>query len=65
MKMSVGDFLDYCCDAGLLTVHIYSFDANAIVWTGCGDEVPDEFLYCELNSFDVPGQADHLTLNIE
>jgi len=63
--MSVGEFLDYCCDAGLLIVHIYRFDANAIVWTGLGDELPDEYADAELCSFDVPSKADHLTLNIE
>lgn len=63
--MNIGDFLDYCCDAGLLIVHIYSLDKGGIVWTGCGDEVPDEYVYSELCSFDVPSKADHITLNIE
>lgn len=62
---TVGDFLDYCCDAGLLIVHIYSLDANAFVWTGCGDEVPDEYMNAELGSWDVPSKADHITLNID
>lgn len=63
--MNIEDFLDYCIDAGLLTVEIYSLDKGGIVWTGSGDEVPDEYLYADLCSWDVPSKADHITLNIE
>ena len=61
---TVGDFLDYCIDPGLLTVEIYSLDKGRL-WMGVGWEMPDEYAEAELSSFDVPCQADHLTLNIE
>lgn len=63
--MNIYDFLDYCIDAGLMTVEIYRCSTGENVWTGDGDEVPEEFGYCELASFDVPTKADHITLNIE
>lgn len=63
--MNIYDFLDYCIDAGLLTLEIYSVSSGKTVWTGDGDEVPEEFGYCELASFDVPTKADCITLNIE
>ena len=63
--MTVGMFLDYCCDAGLLTVEIYSFEKEKVVWVGCGDEVPGEYYDAELSSFDVPSKADLITLNID
>lgn len=64
---TVGDFLDYCYEPGLLTVEIYSLDKGKVVWTGEGDvwAMPDEYADAELASFDVPSKADHLTLNIE
>lgn len=62
---TVGDFLDYCIDPGLLTVEIYSLDKGKVVWTGEGWTMPDEYADAELASFDVPSKADHITLNIE
>lgn len=63
--MTVYDFIDLCIDCGLLTVEIYSCDAGDVVWTGPGDEVPEEYLYADLGSFDVPSKPDHITLNID
>lgn len=63
--MTVYEFVDWCIDAGLLTVEIYSLDKGDIVWTGPGDELPDEYADCEIGSFDVPSMADHITLNID
>lgn len=63
--VTVGDFLDYCIDEGLLTVEIYSCEKCEIVWLGNGYDVPDEYLNAELGSWDVPSKADHITLNIE
>jgi len=63
--MNINDFIDLCIDAGLLTVEIYSMDRSKIVWTGPGDEIPEEFLYCELWSWDVPTKPDCITLNID
>ena len=63
--MTVYDFLDYCCDEGLLTVEIYSLEAGKILWTGDGDEVPAKYGFAELGSFDVPTKADTITLNID
>ena len=63
--MTIGDFLDYCIDAGLLTVEIYSLEVGETVWTGWGDEMPNEYLDSELGSFDIPSKQGILTLNIE
>lgn len=62
--MTVYDFLDYCIDPGLLTVEIYDCDSGNTVWVGHGDEIPEEFGYKDIGSFDVPSEADHITLNI-
>ena len=63
--MTVGDFLSYCIDEGLLTVEIYSCEKCEVVWLGNGYDVPDHILDEELGSFDVPSKADHITLNID
>lgn len=63
--MDIRTFLDYCIDEGFLTVEIYSLEKGDIVWLGNGYDVPDEYLYADLCSWDVPTKADHITLNIE
>ena len=62
---TVGDFLEYCIDEGLLTVEIYSSEKGDVVWLGNGYDVPEQYLDAELGSFDVPSKADHITLNID
>lgn len=62
--MTVYEFLDYCIDARLLTVEIYSLDKGT-VWVGDFDELPDEYADAELCSFDVPTKEGCITLNIE
>ena len=63
--MNIYEFLDYCIDAGMMEVEIYSLDDGDVVWTGDGDEVPERFGYLELASYDVPGKPGKITLNIE
>lgn len=65
MNMTVSDFLDLCIDAGMMTVEIWSDSAEAVLWTGPGDEIPDEYEYAELWSFDPPTKQWCITLNIE
>ena len=63
--MNISDFIYYCIDPGLLTVEIYSLEKGETVWTGDGDGIPEEYEYSELCSWDVPSEADTITLNID
>jgi hypothetical protein len=63
--MTVYDFLDLCIDKGMLTVELYSIDKGETVWEGYGDDIPEEYEYAELGSFDIPSKADRMTLNID
>ena len=63
--MTVFDFVDLCIEPSFMTVEIYSLDAGAVVWTGHGDDIPEEFLDCEVGSYDVPTKICGITLNID
>lgn len=63
--MTIFDFLEYCIDEGMLKVEIYSLDKGKTVWTGDGDDIPSEYGYAELCSFDIPTEPWHITLNID
>ena len=62
--MTIGDFLEYCMDAAMLKVEIYSIDSSNVEWFGDGDDVPDHLLDTPLWSYDVPTREGILTLNI-
>lgn len=63
--MTVYDFVDLCIEPSFMTVEIYSLDAGAVVWTGPGDEIPEEFLEREVCTYDVPTKECGITLNID
>lgn len=65
MDMTVSEFLFLCIDPSMMTVEIWSDKAKAVLWTGPGDEIPDEYEYSELWSFDPPVKAGWITLNVE
>lgn len=62
--MTVYDFIDLCIEPSFMIVELYSLESGT-VWTGYADEIPEEFLECEVGSYDVPTVKDHLTLNID
>ena len=62
--MTVEYFLEYCIDAGMLTVALYDVDEVVLIWQGFGDEVPDNYLYLDVESFDVPSVSGEMTLNV-
>ena len=63
--MTVYEFLYYCIDPGMLTVKVWSNAQGQTVWSGPGDEVPDDICDAELGSFDVPYEMDTITINID
>ena len=63
--MTVDDFLSLCIDESFLKVDIYSCEQKKVVWSGNGDDVPDEFRYAEVSTWDIPMQKEHMTFNIE
>ena len=63
--MTVGDFLDMCCDASWLNVTVYDISAGKNVFEGEIFEMPDELADQELCSWDVPTKADCITVNVE
>ena len=63
--MSVYDFMDYCLDKSITTVEVWSFSKQKVVWSGNGEEIPDEYLCAELYSFDVSDKAWSISVNIE
>lgn len=67
--MTVDDFLSLCSDSSYLDIQIYDFnsDVDDVVWSGSGDEVPEEYLDLTLESFDAPNYYSNgaITINID
>ena len=62
--MTVNEFLDMCCDRGLLKVTLYDTTNEKDIWSGQGDELPDSMGDMTVESFDVPSTPDCMVLNI-
>lgn len=61
--MNIYDFMDYCYDAGMCNVDIYSTDNGETVWSGWGDEIPEEYGEKTDFTFDAPSNG-RITFNI-
>lgn len=62
--MYVREFLDLCFNADDLSVSVYDFATCLPVFRGSKDEMPKEYLEATLDSWDVPGEANHIEVNI-
>ena len=62
--MTIIEIMDLCTDAGLCKVEIYHLEKDETIWSGVGDEIPDELQDLEISSFDVPSDGK-MTFNIE
>ena len=63
--MNVFDFVELCCDPGLLTVRLFDLDSGEDVWTGYGDEIPEKYGYLPVGSFDCPDKEGEITINVQ
>lgn len=61
--MTIAELMDMCIEPSLCKVEIYSVDKNGEVWSGFGDDIPDEYGELEFDSFDVPNDGC-MTFNI-
>ena len=61
--MTINDLMELCIDSSFCKVEIYDLNKEDVVWSGCGDEIPDEYGELDINSFDVPTEGC-LTFNI-
>lgn len=62
--MTINEIISYCIAPSMLTVEIYDTDREEIIWSGNGEEIPDEYLYKEIWSWDVPTELGKITINI-
>ena len=53
-----------CIDPSLCKVSIYDMEKGEDVWSGAGDEIPEEYGDLEFGSFDVPKDGQ-MTFNLE
>ena len=60
----VDDFMFLCTDDSI-TVTIYSCSKSENVYKGSIEDMPDEYRYAEVLSWDTPEHAWEITLNIE
>ncbi|MBP5717378.1 MAG: hypothetical protein J6X53_00155 [Abditibacteriota bacterium] len=63
--MTIKDFLDLFTDPGILTVSLYDLnsDEGDDVWTGNGEEIPDEYADESVESVDAPSGKYQITIN--
>ena len=62
--MTITEMMDLCTDASLCKVEIYNVEKGKEIWSGNGDEIPDEFGELEVETFDVPSDGK-MTFNID
>ena len=62
--LSVRDFIEMCTDETGLEVVIWDNVSESVLWTGCGDDIPDEFEFEIVDSYDLPYRKWCMTLNI-
>lgn len=62
--MTINELLYACVDASLLKLTIYDLESGEDVWSGDADEVPGEYEYLEIESWDVPNKGGELTVNV-
>ena len=71
--ITVYDFIDLCIDNGQI-YELYDNATEAVIWKGTIDQLPDEYEYLEVNSFDsIPygieslktGYYQTITLNVD
>ena len=63
--MTVDTFLLFCIDESILKVDIFSCEQQKVVWSGRGDDVPDEYRHADVCTWDIPMQKGHMTFNID
>lgn len=63
--MTVREFLWLCIDDSMLTVTLYDLITNDNVYIGSAEDIPDKYIDCCVQSFDVPTKEYEITLNIE
>ncbi len=61
--MTVGKFMEYCWTSSHQLVIIFDMSFAKVVWTGMGDEIPDEYESIELGCFET-SEDGALYLNI-
>ena len=62
--ITVDDFM-YLCTDDSITVTIFSCSAEENVYSGSINDMPDEYRYAEVLSWDAPDRTWEITLNIE
>ena len=63
--MNVSEFVDLCCEPGLLRVRLFDIDNEHDIWVGYGDEIPEGYGYLSIGSFDSPNNTGEITINVQ
>jgi hypothetical protein len=62
--ITVYDFMDLCI-GNFQIYKLYDISIDQIIWSGCIDDLPDEYANLEVTSFDeLTGYSKEITLNI-
>ena len=62
--LTVRDFVDMCTDGTGLEIEIWDNVSCEVLWSGCGDDVPDEYGWETVDSYDMPYKKWSITVNI-
>ena len=66
MEIMVCDFVQLCCDPSMLKVVIFDLAEGTELYKGAADEIPDEYDYMTVWSYDAPyGGTDTLEINVD
>lgn len=62
--MTVYELLNLCMDASLMDVQLYDLNSREVIWSGFGDEVPENYEDVEVDSYDPVDNRGTFTINI-
>lgn len=62
--LTVKDFVDMCTDGTGLEIEIWDNVSCEVLWSGCAEDLPDEYCWETVDSYDVPTIKWSITVNI-
>ena len=66
MNITIDDFMYLCIEDGTTNVEIFDNDSAEVVWSGRGNDIPDEYLDVIVGSWDISSRNQGtITFNID
>lgn len=61
---TVQDIMALCAEPAICFIDVYSLDDSRVIWSGRGDEIPDDIADMEVQSWDAPNKEGQIAFNV-